>query len=99
VTEQAEQDEPPMFAAERRIFWIYCFILPLLVVGSAYLGFLLLSIVLAMTLTWWAEGRNWRGALIFGLACGLAGDIGFSHFLGTSVPQTELDQILLRLFH
>lgn len=95
--EEVEEEDPAMLASERRVFWIYCLILPLLVAGSAWLGFLLLSIGLAMTLTWWAEGRSWRGALMFGLACGLVGNIAFSHFLGTSVPQTEVDQTLLRL--
>jgi hypothetical protein len=90
--------EPPLAPAERRTFTIYCVALPLLAVVSVYLGFFVTSLILVMGLTWLAERRDWRGARLFALLCGLIGVIGFGHFLGASLPTTAVDDFLLRLF-
>jgi hypothetical protein len=97
VVESEPEPQTPMDSGERRIFLAYCLVLPFLYVGSLYLGFFLLAVVVVMTLTWWAEGRDWRSALAFGVACGVVGVIGFNHFLSTSIPLSALDQTLLRL--
>ena len=41
--------------------------------------------------------RDWRSALSFALLCGIIGVVGFGHFLGASLPATEIDDFLLRL--
>jgi Tripartite tricarboxylate transporter TctB family len=94
-TERAS--EPPLELAERRTFAIYCAALPLLAVCSAYFGFFLTSVILILVLTWLAERRNWRSALVYGVLCGTVGVIGFGFFLGASLPTTEIDNFLLQL--
>ena len=89
--------ESPMEPAERRTFVIYCAALPLLAVASAYFGFFLTSVILVLVLTWLAERRNWRSALVYGVLCGTVGVIGFGYFLGASLPATEIDNFLLQL--
>jgi len=89
--------ESPMEPAERRTFVIYCAALPLLAVASAYFGFFLTSVILVLVLTWLAERRNWRSALIYGVLCGTVGVIGFGYFLGASLPATDIDNFLLQL--
>jgi len=90
--------ESPMEPAERRTFVIYCAALPLLAVASAYFGFFLTSVILVLVLTWLAERRNWRSALIYGVLCGTVGVIGFGYFLGASLPATDIDNFLLQFF-
>jgi putative tricarboxylic transport membrane protein len=89
--------EPPLAPGERRTFITYCVALPLLAVMSVYLGFFVTSFILVMGLTWLAERRDWRSALSFALLCGIIGVVGFGHFLGASLPATEIDDFLLRL--
>lgn len=91
--------EPEPGPEERRIFRIYCLAMPFLAIGSAYLGFILMSLILVMALTWFAERRSWRRALVYGVLCGLVGVIGFGQFLGASVPAAELDRVILRFLH
>jgi hypothetical protein len=83
--------------AERRTFVSCCIALPLLAIASTYLGFFVTSIILVLLLTWFAERRNWRAALLYGVVCGLVGVVGFGHFLGASLPATEIDNFLLQL--
>lgn len=97
AVEEESEPEASLTAHERRVFIAYCLTLPLLVVASLHLGFLLLSVVVVMLLTWLAEGRDWRAALAFGVACGVVGVIGFNHYMATSIPLGPLDQMLLRL--
>ena len=89
--------EPPLEPAERRTFVIYCVALPLLAVMSVYLGFFVTSLILVMGFTWLAERRDWRGAFIFALLCGVIGVVGFGHFLGANLPTTAVNNALLRL--
>ncbi len=96
-TDSEREPEQPMEPAERRTFLVYCAALPLLAVVSVTLGFFLTSIALVMALTWAAERRSWRAALLYGTLCGLVGVIGFGHILGASLPATQIDNILLRL--
>jgi len=98
AAEEEEEAEEPPGPAERRIFWLYALALPFLGIAATYLGFLLLSLVLVMGLSWYTEGRSWRGALLFAVLAGLVGLIGFGEVLGASVPEIELDRIILRLF-
>jgi len=65
--------------------------------GSALLGFLATSLVLALALTWFAEGRRLRSAALFGLGCGLVGIFVFGEMLEVTLPLSELDRTLLRL--
>ena len=90
--------EPEPGPSERRLFLVYCLALPFLALASAFIGFMAMSVILALALTWGAEGRSWQGALVFGLLSGLVGVIGFDHFLGASVPATEIEHTILRLF-
>src|SRR6185436_16004982 len=70
VTDSEREPEPALDPAERRIFIITCLALPLLAVISVYLGFFVTSLILVMGLTWFAERRSWRSALVFALLCG-----------------------------
>ncbi|MSP89652.1 MAG: tripartite tricarboxylate transporter TctB family protein [Alphaproteobacteria bacterium] len=94
----AEDGETEIGPAERRLFLAYGLALPFLALASVFTGFIAMSAFLALALTWGAERRSWRGALVFGLLCGLAGVVGFDHLLGASVPATVLEQSILRLF-
>lgn len=89
--------DPPLEPAEQRTFVVYCVALPLLAVASAYFGFFLTSVILVLVLTWLAERRNWRSALVYGVLCGIVGVIGFGYFLGASLPATDIDNFLLQL--
>ena len=94
----AEDGEAEFGPTERRLFLAYGLALPFLAIASAFTGFIAMSMILVMVLTWGAERRNWRGALVFGLLCGLVGVVGFDHLLGAGVPATALEQSILRLF-
>ena len=97
---QSREGDPghaPAGAAERRSFALYAVALPFLAVGSAFLGFLATSLVLALALTWFAEGRPLRSALLFGLGCGLVGIFVFGEMLEVTLPLSEIDRSLLRL--
>jgi hypothetical protein len=96
-TDTKQEPEPPLEPAERRTFAFYCIALPILAVASAFFGFFLTSIIVVLLLTWLAERRRGRAALLYGVLCGFVGVIGFGHFLGASLPATEIDNFLLRL--
>ena len=96
ATDSEPEPDPPLDPAERRTYIMYCIALPLLAVVSVYFGFFLTSIILVMGLTWFAERRDWRAALLFAVLCGVIGVVGFGHFLGASLPTTEVDNSLLR---
>jgi hypothetical protein len=98
ASEGEGEAEAELGPTERRLFLAYCLALPFLALASAFIGFMAMSVILVMALTWGAERRSWRGALVFGLLCGLVGVVGFDHFLGASVPATALEQSILRLF-
>ncbi len=89
--------EPEMGAVEKRAFWSYAGALVFLAAAPSFLGFIATSLVLVMALSWGAEGRGWRPALIFALLCGMAGVIGFGHVLGASIPLGAADRFLLQL--
>lgn len=91
------EPDAPLAPAERRTFALYCVALPMLAVAAAYFGFFLTSIILVLLVTWLAERRSWRAALLYGVLCGIVGVIGFGHFLGASLPATEIDNFLLQL--
>ena len=91
------EPDTPLDPAQRRTFALYCVALPLLAVATAYFGFFLTSIILVLLVTWLAERRSWRAALLYGVLCGIVGVIGFGHFLGASLPATEIDNFLLQL--
>lgn len=82
---------------ERRVFRLYMAGLVLMVVGSAWLGFAVTAVLLALLLAWFAERRPWRSALLFGLACGAAGSIGLGHFLEIEMPYAAADSLLRSL--
>ncbi|MBL8702015.1 MAG: tripartite tricarboxylate transporter TctB family protein [Alphaproteobacteria bacterium] len=94
------EEEPDAAAgsAEQRLFLIYCLALPFLAIAAAHLGFILMSVALALALTWWAERRGWLPAFVFGLACGILGVVVFGRLLGATVPELALESALLRLF-
>jgi hypothetical protein len=93
----AGQEEGPLAPPERRTFRIYVLSLILLTVGTAWFGFLLTSVMLALVVTWWGERQSWLKALAFGLACGLAGVIGAGTYMEGGVPTIILDQFIIRL--
>jgi hypothetical protein len=92
-----EEAEPPLEPAERRSFLLYMAALPLMVVGSAWLGFLLTCVLVALLLCWGAERRRLVFALAFGLGCGALGTIGLGHFLHIEMPYGVADSLLLSL--
>lgn len=94
----AAESEEKSAPAERRLFLIYGAALVFLAVAPPYLGFALSSIVLVMALTWAAERRAWRAALVFGVLCGVVGTAGFGHVLGATIPLGAIDRALLQLF-
>lgn len=96
-TDTTREPDAPLGPAGRRTFTLYCVALPLLAVAAAYFGFFLTSIILVLLVTWLAERRSWRAALLYGVLCGIIGVIGFGHFLGASLPATEIDNFLLQL--
>ncbi len=93
----SQQDEPALDRADRRRLAIYGLALPFLAFGSAFLGFIVTSLCLALALTWQAERRPWPHALAFGAICGVVGEIGFGRLLGASLPETAIEQSLLGL--
>jgi len=95
--ETAGEAEEPLAPAERRSFLLYLAALPLLVVGAAWLGFLLTCVLMALVICWGAERRSPLAALGFGLACGATGTIGLGHFLHIELPYAAADSLLLGL--
>lgn len=89
--------EEPIAAEELRTFRLYVAGLVLLVVGSAWLGFVVTTVLLALLLTWFAERRPWYHALLFGLVCGIIGTIGLGHYLEIEVPYGAADSFLRQL--
>lgn len=89
--------EAELGPTERRHFWSYAGALVFLAVAPSFLGFILTSLILVMALSWRAEGRGWRPALLFALFCGIVGVIGFGHVLRASIPLGPADQFVLRL--
>ncbi|MCC7426274.1 MAG: tripartite tricarboxylate transporter TctB family protein [Alphaproteobacteria bacterium] len=94
---EGDPGHAPAGTAERRTFLAYALALPFLAIGSAFLGFLATSLALALALTWFAEGRPLRVALLFGLSCGLVGIFIFGEMLEVTLPLSEIDRSLLRL--
>ena len=90
-------DEEPMAPAEQRVFVAYALALPALIIGAYFLGFIGTSIVLALAISFYVEGRNWPAALAFGVFTGLGGVVIFHHYLDTPVPIGWLDSVALRL--
>ncbi len=93
-------DGPPvekLGAEEERTFRLYIAGLLLMVVGSAWLGFIVTTVLLALLLTWFAERQPWPRALAFGLICGLAGTVGLGHFMEIEVPYTAVDSFFRQL--
>ncbi|TCR62539.1 tripartite tricarboxylate transporter TctB family protein [Bosea sp. BK604] len=98
ATEEAKAEpEQELGPTEKRNFWAYALALPFLVLASAWLGFILMSVVLVLALCWGAEGRSWKGALVYGILLGLLGVLGFNYLLETQVPLGPLDEFVLRL--
>jgi MFS family permease len=94
----AEREEEEELAPdERRTFRLYIAGLVLLVVGSAWLGFVVTAVLLTMLLTWFAERRPWHHAFIFGLICGAVGTIGLGHYLEIEMPYAAVDSLLRQL--
>lgn len=91
------EDEPETGPAEKRAFWSYAGALIFLALAPGFLGFIVTSLVLVMALSWGAERRGWRPALIFAVVCGVVGVVGFGHVLGASIPLGAVDRALLQL--
>jgi hypothetical protein len=91
------ETEAPLAADERRSFLLYMAALPLMVVGAAWLGFLLTCVLVALVVCWGAERRSPLAALGFGLACGAIGTIGLGHLLHIELPYGAADSLLLDL--
>lgn len=89
--------EPPLAPDERRSFLLYMAALPLMVVGAAWLGFLLTCVLLALVLCWGAERRSPLAALSYGLGCGVIGTIGLGHMMHIEIPYGVADSMLLDL--
>jgi hypothetical protein len=89
--------KPVLARAERRTFLLTMAALPLMVIGSAWLGFLVTCVLVALLLCWAAEGRSPLGALAFGLACGVVGTIGLGHLMHIDIPYGAADSLLLGL--
>ncbi len=92
-----KEEEPPLGPKEKRLFWIYVCTMPFLVIAASYFGFIVMSVLVVMLLTWWAEKEDWRYALLFGVLSGITGVIGFGYFLNAEVPSGPLDVFVLRL--
>jgi len=97
-----DSDQPPappeeIGPEEQRVFRLYMAGFLLLVVGSAWLGFLVTSVLVALLLCWRAERRSLRDSLLFGLACGLIGTVGLGYYLQIEVPYALADSLLMRL--
>lgn len=90
--------EEALAPPERRTFRLYVASLVLLVVGSAWLGFVVTALLVALLLTWFAERRPLHHALLFGLACGAVGTIGLGFAMQIEVPYGAIDSLLLRPF-
>lgn len=91
-------DEAPAGWAERRVFLFHCAALILLVPATEYLGFVATALMLALVLTWKAEGRGLATALVLGFGCGLAGVIVFQQLLGAEIPAYAVERAISRLF-
>lgn len=94
---EKSETEPEHGRAEKRFFWSYAGALIFLALAPTYLGFIVTSLVLVMALSWGAEGRSWRPALLFAIVCGLVGVVGFGHVLGASIPLGAADRFVLQL--
>lgn len=97
ATDREGEPDEPMGAEERRSFIAYAIALPFLAIAAIWLGFFGTSVIMVMGLTWLAEGKNWKPALLYAVLCGLIGVIGFGHYLQASLPTTAVDEFLLRL--
>jgi hypothetical protein len=89
--------EQPLEPDERRSFLLYMAVLPVLVIGAAWLGFLLTCVVVSLVICWGAEKRSPFAALAFGLVCGVIGTIGLGHMLHVEIPYAAADSLLLSL--
>jgi hypothetical protein len=89
--------EEPVGPEERRTFHLYIAGLVLMVVGSAFLGFAVTTILLALLIAWLAERRPFHSALLFGLACAVIGTIGLGHYMEIEMPYAAADSLLRSL--
>lgn len=93
-----DEHEAPLAAAERRVFLYYGAALFLLVIGAAWLGLLLTSVLLAVLLTGMAERRGLYKAVLFGLVCGLFGVIVLGRYMDVVIPETAIEKTINRQF-
>ena len=82
---------------ERRVFRFYVVALIALAPVAELLGFVATAAMLALLLTWMAERRDWRAALVFGLGCGILGVIVFQRLLGAEIPAYGLERAIAAL--
>lgn len=91
----SEDDEPVAPQQRRPLAW---YLVAVLLMASASLtGFLLAALGISVAISWGAEGRPLRSALVFGLVCGLVVVIGLGGLLNVDVPAAALDHVLMRL--
>ncbi|MFT3800911.1 MAG: tripartite tricarboxylate transporter TctB family protein [Burkholderiaceae bacterium] len=93
----ADADDGPLAAAERRTYAAYCAALPLIAAGVTWLGLFVTCVLVALLVVWIGERRGLRSALTFGIATGLIGDIVFGWLLSVEIPIALPDQLILQL--
>ena len=97
VDRSAQPDEePPLGPAERRTYFTYIASFFVLVIGSAYMGFVLTCVAVAILVIWFGARHPLRNALFFGATCGIVGIVGFGHYMQVELPVGPIDQMILR---
>lgn len=83
--------------ANKPAFVLYALSLLMLAFGSAFAGFTITAMAVAVIIVRFAEHRSWFAALSYGLICAVIGLVGFGWLLRVDLPSTAIERAFFAL--
>jgi hypothetical protein len=76
---------------------VYAGSLVVLALGAAHAGIALTALAVSVLIIRFAEGRSWRAAVVYGLACALVALAGFGWLLRVDLPAGPVERAFFSL--
>ncbi len=81
----------------RRAFAVYAAAFFVLAAGTAWAGFVVTAVVVAVMIVRFAERRSWTAAIVYGVACAAIGMVCFGWLLRVDLPTGPIERAFFML--